>query len=129
MKTASIWRMAPIAVMLILSEGCHTVIPNQEFKAPSLSIVCVDAANMGKLLAKRIPYDPLAPYCNAYIDVQKRVLYVPWSKEVDISGHPLPDFNALGHELWHAIAGWWHGGTVFLSSKTETSPSFPLGNP
>jgi hypothetical protein len=115
--------------MLMVSAGCRSVISYQEFKSPSLTIVCADPANMGKLLAERITYDPIAPYCKAYIDVRNRVLYVPWSGKRDIHGQPLPDFNALGHELWHAVAGWWHGGTVFLSSKTETSPSFPLGNP
>jgi len=117
-----------IAIILIMSAGCGTVIPTEERKVPSLSIVCIDPVNMGKILAGRIPYDPFAPFCSAYFDDQKGVIYVPWSGEFDIHGKPLPDFKALGHEMWHAVAGWWHGGTVFLPTKKNTL-TFSLASP
>jgi hypothetical protein len=32
--------------------------------------------------------------CHVFINV-------PWSGEIDINGKPLPDFEMLGHEIWH----------------------------
>lgn len=128
MKTSLTWCVVAVAVIGMVSAGCHTAIPTQEFRTSGLSIVCADSEYMGALLSKRVPHDPFAPYCTAYIDVQQRVLYVPWSKEKDINGNPLPDFTALGHELWHAVAGWWHSGTIFFSKKSAPSPALPLSS-
>lgn len=101
-------------LLMVALAGCKTVTPIREFQSPPLTIVCVDPASMSQVLAACISYDPCAASCSAYIDIRHGVIYVPWSGNVDTHGNPLPDFESLGHELWHAVAGWWHGGTVYL---------------
>ena len=36
------------------------------------------------------------------------LIVVPWGPGVDVKGEPLPDFEALGHEVWHIVEGAWH---------------------
>ncbi len=35
-------------------------------------------------------------------------LYVPYSEDKDKYHRPLPDFDVLGHEMWHSIVGDFH---------------------
>jgi hypothetical protein len=37
-----------------------------------------------------------------------KMIYVRYSSDKDINGEQLPDFNALGHEVWHLVKGGWH---------------------
>lgn len=39
-----------------------------------------------------------------------REIYIPWTRQEDILGRPMPDFYALGHEVWHHpdLAGSFH---------------------
>ncbi len=39
---------------------------------------------------------------------QLRLVMVRWSDEVDDHGEPQPDFEALGHEVWHCLKGKFH---------------------
>ena len=36
------------------------------------------------------------------------LIVVPWGSRVSGNGEPLPDFEALGHEVWHIVEGAWH---------------------
>ena len=36
------------------------------------------------------------------------LIVVPWGSGRDASGQALPDFEALGHEVWHIVEGAWH---------------------
>ena len=36
------------------------------------------------------------------------LIIVPWGSGTDTSGQSLPDFEALGHEVWHIVEGAWH---------------------
>ena len=108
-----------ILILLGFLVGCDPPVPAKKFTTREITIVCVDKARMAVVLAERVPYDPFAPYCNSYYDAYKGIIYVSWSKDKDINGQPMPDFKDLGHEVWHVAAGWWHGGSVFVPSRTN----------
>ncbi|MDP2593122.1 MAG: hypothetical protein Q8P52_00520 [bacterium] len=42
--------------------------------------------------------------------IEERELLVPFSGGTDKNGRPLPDFETLGHEVWHLLelGGKWH---------------------
>ncbi|MEI8140320.1 MAG: hypothetical protein WCI03_10690 [bacterium] len=114
--------MRYIAIILVLLfAGCDPPIPSKKFVTREISIICVDEANMAAMLAERVPYDPFAPYCNSYYDAFKGIIYVSWSKNKDINGKPMPNFEDLGHEMWHVASGWWHGGSVFSPPDTNAT--------
>jgi len=39
-------------------------------------------------------------------------IYVSWSDELDDYGNPKPDFNTLGHEVYHIMQGNFHKGQI-----------------
>ena len=96
-----------------LLTGCATpLIPTKDYKVGDLKIVCVDERNMFKTLETNINknYDPLAPWCSAYYDQRNKTVYVPYTRNKNKKGDYLPNFEMLGHEIWHDVAGWFHGG-------------------
>ena len=107
-------------LLMVTLLGCDPPLSTKAYKSREISIVCVDRANMYKTLSERVPYDPFAPYCKSYFDAYSGVIYVPWSKDKDINGKPMPEFEELGHEMWHVVAGWWHGGAVFAPPSTNS---------
>ena len=98
--------------------GCIAMYPEKIFKQDDITIICATPFDLKMELRKLNCKDPFAEYCNAYYDADSKTIYVPWSNDLDIKGQPLPDFALLGHEYWHVVDGWWHGGTVF-TGKTN----------
>lgn len=71
-------------------------------------IVCADQADITRIA---VEYGMPANTMAAYINIDgTRILYVPWSGYVDVNGKPIPDFDSLGHEVWHLpeLGGQWH---------------------
>jgi hypothetical protein len=52
------------------------------------------------------------PYLRGLYLPLERLIIVPYSNKKDRDGNYLPNFEVLGHELWHHIYGDWHGGNT-----------------
>ena len=96
-----------IAFLAAIVCGCATP-PRAEFDLPATRIICDSARNI------TVDYDALmARYGESNGSVimgyhHLDTIAVMWSGETDINGEPIPDFEALGHEVWHRIRGRWH---------------------
>jgi hypothetical protein len=104
-----------LTALLLTTVGCSTPIKNiEQYYIHDLRIVLVDERKMSEVLSKQIPhtYDPFAPYCTAYYDTRDRTAYVPYSNEKDKNGKYLPNFEMLGHEVYHYINGNFHEGSI-----------------
>ena len=103
------------SIVLATTLGCSTPIKDiEQFYINDLKIVIVDERKMPEVLSKRIPhtYDPFAPYCTAYYDSRNTTAYIPYSNEKDKNGKYLPNFEMLGHEVYHYMNGWFHEGSI-----------------
>lgn len=40
---------------------------------------------------------------NGFAMIDQRKIFVPYSYQRDIKGNYLPDFEVLGHEIWHML--------------------------
>ena len=51
------------------------------------------------------------PQCRGFAQTDERIIFVRWdaSGRTDKHGERLPDFETLGHEVWHLVKGAWHG--------------------
>ena len=88
---------------LTLVTGCATKYPGKNYDL-NCRLICKDQEEIQKL------YDAITfsegTYCAGFqlgSDV-----YVRWSGKKDKNGEPLPDFETLGHEVWHIIKGGYH---------------------
>ena len=103
-----------LSLALLGVVGCSTPLTStKEYKLGEIKIVLVDERNMSKTLEEKIErkYDPFASVCSAYYDTRNKTAYIPYSKNKDRHGNLLPNFEQLGHEVWHNVVGWFHEGT------------------
>ena len=96
-----------IAFLAAIVCGCATP-PRAEFDLPATRIICDSARNItadyDALMARHGESNGSVIMGYHHLDT----IAVMWSGETDINGEPLPDFHALGHDVWHRIRGRWH---------------------
>ena len=93
---------------LLASAGCATMPPPQEFELSSTRIHCDSTENISEQYYKLrpLPSNFFGDLIQGYNWVDG--VHVMWSGEYDKNGEPLPDFEVLGHEIWHRIKGDYH---------------------
>ena len=96
-----------IAFLAAIICGCVTP-PREEFYLPATRVICDSARNItadyDALMARHGESNGSVIMGYHHLDT----IAVMWSGETDINGEPLPDFHALGHDVWHRIRGRWH---------------------
>ena len=92
---------------IMLTCGCATP-QRAEFDLPATRIICDSARNItadyDALMAQHGESNGSANMGYQHLDT----IAVMWSGDTDKDGEPLPDFETLGHEVWHRIKGRWH---------------------
>ena len=115
-----------VLMMLFVLYGCKTL-DNKTYYGDKITVILVDKINMSEFLNKTIKYDPLAKYCTAYYDFKTKIAYVPYQshfdndENIDIHGEYLPDFELLGHEMWHHINDKFHGGLDLTNTEEQNN--------
>jgi hypothetical protein len=73
--------------------------------AKPFTIILHDSSELRRYGSNRFGF-AISGYC----ETNARILHVNYSGNKDMMGKPLPDFDTLGHEVWHLIefGGTWH---------------------
>jgi hypothetical protein len=97
---------AVLAILLAsLTLGCATI-PAEKHVIHRLTIVCEDYHALNARHAERVGGGTQA--IGGFYDIMTGTVYVPWTGKRDMNGDPLPDFQSLGHEVWHAVRPSFH---------------------
>ena len=81
--------------------------PQRTYQLKPVTIILADYGEISD------EYEMLTGYAGGaygYAEMDKRCVHVKYSGRKDINGEELPDFHALGHEIWHMreLGGWFH---------------------
>jgi len=88
-----------------LLTGCSTY-PKQEYNIRNLKITCDDEDRLNDTFQLySMNQEPRERVFGFYV---KDRVFVRWSGDTDKNGEPLPNFEDLGHEVWHHIKGDYH---------------------
>ena len=102
-----------IATLIVLSTlgfvGCASAWkPVKQYEVKPFSIVMGSHDFINQM---RQALDPQAGVeVDGFIHYPSRTVYVPYSIKKDDNGNDKPDFEVLGHEVWHLpeLGGRWH---------------------
>ena len=88
-------------LVMFLCNGCATT--TRTYKLPACTVIVTPA------------YAIPGGRTGCYVPITETIYVRPgWGTDRD--GELLPDFETLGHEVWHAVKGPWH------MSETEVTP-------
>ena len=107
---ADLWQIAACIVGIVVLVACTDCAspPRAEFALPSTTITCDSARNITADYDERLEVFGLRNN-NVILGYQSAdKIKVMWSMQTDKNGDPLPDFEVLGHEVWHRVKGNWH---------------------
>jgi len=96
-----------LLLVLVLQVGCGHVEPDRVYRVTQDFRIRV----VNQIKLKEEYYTKYARRdVRGWHNYQKNEIVVPYSGEKDKFGRPLPDFETLGHEIWHLkeLGGKWH---------------------
>ena len=106
-------RIAVVGLLAILATlaicGCSTPIPPRTVIIPETTLN-LDEQERITYLYGILTHRPGILNCGGFTFVDG--IHCMWSGERDANGEPLPDFEVLGHEMWHLINGDFHRGRM-----------------
>lgn len=95
-------------IVLLALTGCSSIPPAKEYTLTETKIFCDDSEKISEQYYKLRPLPPntFGDAINGYNWIDG--IHVMWSGDYDKNREPLPDFETLGHEVWHRIKGAYH---------------------
>ena len=105
-------------IALLGLTSCISELPTREYKLGNTTIVCASHQEVNR----KFNAHPLRYFCepievDGFNSILENKIYVQWGEEKDKDGLPLPDFSALGHEVWHNVRWDFHDTTNQYKQK------------
>ena len=95
--------LAAIVLLVALTTGCASPAA-QSFDLPALTVHCATQAEITREWSRRAGVNR----SNVVGFRSGSSIFVRWTSFTDTDGEQLPDFETLGHEIWHVLKPGWH---------------------